>query len=284
LRSGGCSLFVAPNIFALFLALFSSAQIAASPVRVARRTSVQRAHQVAKGAGFPGAPRTQADGNGVSTGACPLAAPNRYLPARSGCLTVRRAGLAGDALRDLILVYSHLSGTRVRLPGRSGLYAATGAALRIVAPDGRVVTSRLSGQAAVVLGLAHVNDDRGEELFLQTSQISSGANAVAYGLISGRLISAGVTFSYGGDSASRAGFGCSPGAHGRVEQRTFELLSAGINGWWKQTDVTYAWHGPRLVAIAERTSTRRGQPPLRETAAGTGCHLSAGRRSRTGHT
>jgi hypothetical protein len=76
MRSGGCSLFVATNIFMLFLALFSSAQIAASPVRVARRTAVQRDRQVAKGAGFPGAPRTQADGNGVSTGACPLAAPN----------------------------------------------------------------------------------------------------------------------------------------------------------------------------------------------------------------
>jgi hypothetical protein len=85
------------------------------------------------------------------------------------------------------------------------LYAATGAALRVVAPDGQVVTARLSGlKAAAVLGLAHVNDERGEELFLQTSQISSGANAVAYGLENGRLIPAGVTLSYGGDSASRA--------------------------------------------------------------------------------
>jgi hypothetical protein len=80
------------------------------------------------------------------------------------------------------------------------------------------------------------------------------------------------------------GFGCSLGAHGRVEQRTFEPLGAGINGWWKQTDVIYAWHGPRLVQIAERTSTRLGQPPSRETSAGIGCHLSASGRSRTAHT
>ena len=37
--------------------------------------------------GFPGAPHTQPNSDGVATGFCPLAARNEYLPPRSGCVT-----------------------------------------------------------------------------------------------------------------------------------------------------------------------------------------------------
>jgi hypothetical protein len=61
---------------------------------------------------LPGAPVTQAHGYGVETDFCPLAPPNRYPPARSGCVTVRRADLNGDGRQDLIIVYSTLNHER----------------------------------------------------------------------------------------------------------------------------------------------------------------------------
>jgi hypothetical protein len=233
------------------------------------------------GIGFPGAPHTQPNGNGVATGVCPLAAPNRYLPPRSGCVTVRRADIAGDGRPDLVLLYSRLSRERagqLGLPARvSKLYVATGAALRVVRGDGAVATARVDGaKAAAIVAVARVADDPGDELFVQVSQISSGANAVAYGFDDGRLVPAGVTLSYGGDSATKAGFDCLPGHPTRLVQRTFELIGPTIHGWWNETDVSYVWHGPRLVKIAKRAFKRRGLPPPSETDVGAGCVAGPG--------
>jgi hypothetical protein len=225
---------------------------------------------------FPGAPHTQPNGYGVETGACPLAARNRYLPPRAGCVTVLRADIDGDGRRDLILLYSRLSDEHPRGPGLPArlrrMYVPTRAVLKVVRASGGNGSVRIgNARAAAAVAVAHVNDDPGSELFLEFSRISSGANAVAYGFHDGRLVPAGVTLDYGGDSASKAGFDCLAGKPRRLIQRTFELIGSTIYAWWKETDITYAWHGPRLVKTAKRTFKRRGLPPASETDVGAGC-------------
>ncbi len=226
------------------------------------------------GNAFPGAPRTQRNGYGVATGACPLDAANRYLPARSGCVIVRRADLAGDGQQDLVLVYSRLSRRHVSwFTGAPAslrrMYLADQSFLRVVPAAGTAVTATVAGtKSAAILAIAHVNGDPGDEVFLQTSQISSGSTAVAYGYQHGRLVPAGVTLAYGGDSADKAGFDC---LAGRLVQRTFVLVGRTINSSWRETDVTYAWNGARLAKIAQRTFTHDGLPPAGQTGLGAGC-------------
>ena len=229
---------------------------------------------------FPGAPSTQPNGYGVASRVCPLAPANRYLPARSGCLTVMRADIDGGGRPDLVLVYSRLSrqhpswyapGTAP--PGLRHEYVAEAAFLRVVLDDGVRVTARLPQTvAAAVDGIAHVNDDPGSEIFLEVGRISSGASGLAYGYEHGSLVPAGVTLAYGGDSGTKAGFDCLPGRPPRLIQRTFTLIGgAMINGPWRETDVIYAWHGPRLRRVSQSTFTRRGAVSAGESGIGRGC-------------
>ncbi len=225
------------------------------------------------GNGFPGAPRTQRNGYGVATGACPLDAANRYLPARSGCVIVRRADLAGDGQQDLVLLYSRLSRRHVSWTGAPAslrrMYLADQSFLRVVPPTGDAVTATVAGtKSAAILAIAHVNGDPGDEVFIQTSQISSGSTAVVYGYRNRRLVPAGVTLAYGGDSADKAGFDC---LAGRLLQRTFVLTGRTVNSAWRETDVTYGWNGPRLAKIAKRTFIHHGLPPAGQTGVGAGC-------------
>ena len=80
--------------------------------------------------------------------------------------------------------------------------------------------------------------------------------------------------SYGGDSATRTGFNCVAGNPPRLIERSFELIrgikliDTVIYGIWKQTTVTYAWHGSRLVKIAQSTVKRRVLPTA---GVGAGC-------------
>ncbi len=226
---------------------------------------------------FPGAPSTQPDGYGVETAACPLAPPNRYLPARSGCVTVMRADVDGDGRPDLILVYSRLSRQHPSdYPGIAASlrrqFVADAAFLKLVLADGTTVSARLrQTRAAAIDSVAHVNDDPGSEIFLEVGRISSGASAVAYGYHDGQLLPAAVTLDYGGDSASRAGFDCLRGNPPRVVQRAYESLGPTLDGWWQESEVTYAWRGPRLVKIGTRTFKRRGAVAASDTSIGRGC-------------
>ncbi len=232
---------------------------------------------------FPGAPSTQRDGYGVETDACPLATPSRYLPARSGCVTVVRADVNGDGRPDLILVYSRLS--RRYPSGYAGgippslrrEFVAEAAFLKIVLANGRSVSTRLSQtRAAAIESVAHINDDPGSETVLAVGKTSSGAAAVAYGYHDGRLVPAGVTLNYGGDSAAGGGFNCLSGNPPRLVERTYELIGPTINGWWQETNITYTWHGPRLVQTAKRTFKRRGAVGTSETSIGAGCTAGIG--------
>jgi hypothetical protein len=77
----------------------------------------------------------------------------------------------------------------------------------------------------------------GVALFVQVGRISSGSFVEAYTLRADRLMNAGPTLSYGGDSATQTGFACERGA---IIQHQFELEGPYPPGPWKRTDITYA--------------------------------------------
>ena len=180
-----------------------------------------------------------------------------------------RADVTGDGTADLVLVYSRLSHASVTGFSRK-YFLATQAFLMIVLPDGTRISARIKGVRAVtIVALRHVNSDPGSELFLQTFHISSGSTATAYGLSHGRLIPAGATLAYGGDSGLFAGFNCIRTGKPRLVQRTF-LLGAAY-GWETEKAVTYSWHGPKLVQIGKRTFKQRGYPVRSKIEVGSGC-------------
>jgi hypothetical protein len=193
-----------------------------------------------------------------------------------------RADVNGDGRPDLILVYSRLSrqhppGYVLSTPPLRDEFVPKAAFLKVVLANGTRVSTRIRGaSAAAIDSVAHVNDDPGSEIFLEVSRISSGAAGVAYSFHDGRLVPAGVMLAYGGDSASRAGFNCLPGNPPRLIQRTYELIGPTIDGWWRETNVTYTWHGPRLVQTAQRTFKRRGAVTASETSIGHGCTAGVG--------
>jgi len=45
-----------------------------------------------------------------------------------------------------------------------------------------------------------------------------------------------------------------------VVQRTFDLIGPSMYGWWKETDITYSWDGPKLVQTNKDTFREDGQP------------------------
>ena len=231
------------------------------------------AHQA--GNAFAGAPKSQpAAIDGPSSQQCPLAAPSRLLPPRSGCVTAMRAEVTGDGKSDLVIVYSHLNHASGGFLGGPSIlwkyYGATQAFLTIVLPDGKRISTRINGvKAATIVAMGHVNNDPGSEIFLETFHISSGFTATAYGLSHGRLVAAGATLGYGGDSGLQAGFSCSTTGKPHLVQRTFVLGSR--YGWSTETDATYSWHGPKLVQIAKRTFKQRGWPARSEMKVGSGC-------------
>lgn len=223
--------------------------------------------------GFRGAPVSQADQGGIASASCNLAPESQYLPARSGCVTVRRADLSGNGQTDLVLVYSLLTHTRFDVPGAPAAirrrYIARQAMLRVITPQGATITTTLNTREAAVLAVAHVSNTPGEAIFLQINEISSGSTADAYTLVRRRLVHTGY-FGYGGDSGVQAGFNCLADP-ARLVQRVFIPLGSLLTAPWKETETIYAWHGPQLVKLSRRTL--RHPSPLRhsEITVGSGC-------------
>lgn len=234
---------------------------------------------------FPGAPVSQNDADGVSSWECPLAPASRFLPTRSGCVTAIRADMTGDGRADLVIVYSHLNHTSGYYPGGPTkwrhYFGASDATVEIVLPNGERISTRLAASnaghsypvhAAAVIAVKHVNNEPGDELFLQISEISSGSTAMAYGLDHGRLVPAGALLAYGADSGVQAGFSCNTTTQPpEVVQRTFVLGARGFAARWKETKLTYAWHGPKLVKIRSQTIAGSRNRPSSQLGPGSGC-------------
>jgi hypothetical protein len=125
----------------------------------------------------------------------------------------------------LLTVARNVLGTHIRGARRS--------------PDGHIVTApieykttpfkktpaRLDGaQAAALISVAHVGDEPGKEIFLQTGQISSGSLALAYSLHHGQLVASGAVLGYGGDGGTSANFQCLAGSPSRLVQHNYELI------------------------------------------------------------
>lgn len=216
------------------------------------------------GGRYPGAPPDQRY-RGYVGNPCAPAPRNSYLPARIGCLTVLRADIDGGRRPDLLLLYSKLS-HRLASPsavgGAKGMYAPEQVILEIVRPDGAAVSTTVrymwapgkyyNPGSAPIIAVAHVNDDPGDEVFVEVGETSSGSTAVAYGFYNGRLVPSGVLLGFGGDSGSQGRFDCLPGNPPRLVQLSFEN-GASSRYPWTEAVTTYAWHGPRLVQIAQRT-------------------------------
>ena len=165
--------------------------------------------------------------------------PNSYLPPRSGCVTVRRADVVGNGRQDLILLYSLLSHRRAgqlgATTGLSRMYEATEAMLGIMTPGANSIVTRVDhARAAALLAVAHVNDDPGDELFIQVSQISSGATAIAYAFHDGGPVPQESPSRTEATQRARPGSTASP-AIPRLVQRRFELIGPTIHERWSET-------------------------------------------------
>jgi hypothetical protein len=188
-----------------------------------------------------------------------------------------RADLGGNDRTDLILLYSRLSRQHPHWfaggtpPNLQHDFVPQAAFLKIVLANGTSASARIPQTTATWINSISDVDDSGEEIFLEVGRSSSGATTTAYGYQGGKLVPAGVTLGYGGDSADGAGFNCLPGNPPRLIQRTYELIGPTIYGWWRETDITYTWHGPRLVQSAKHTFKRRGAVTASQTAIGPGC-------------
>jgi len=217
---------------------------------------------------FPGAPATQRGDWPGALHLCPLAPRNRYLPARSGCVTVVRDDVDGTGRPDLVLIYGRLSHKRI-----DGSYVPTSFVLKVIGASGVVVQTRIPAPEAdpTILEVGHVGDEAGVDLFILVARISSGSSVDVYSFHAGRLIDAGPTLGVGGDSGAKAGFTCRVGHPPTIVQHWFVLERGGENGWWQRTDITYAWYGATLRQIARHTSMRRGIPPVSATGLGVGC-------------
>ena len=212
--------------------------------------------RAAGGGSFPGAPRTQ-PGSWSAVSACPLAAPNRYLTGRVGCVTVDRADVDGDGRRDLILLYARLGRQRF-----AGWFIPTSFVLEVVRASGGVLTVRVPHlENDVIIRARNVNDLPGAEIFVREGRISSRSFAGVYAFDGRRLHRAG-EFTYGGDSAQRYGFVCHPGDPATITQYAFLLEQGPIaTGRWHGTVTTYQWQRSELRRTAMRTTVKRGFPP-----------------------
>jgi len=125
--------------------------------------------------------------------------------------------------------------------------------------------------AAAIDAIVQLNRDPGDEILLEVQRISSGGTVVAYGYDAGHLVAAGPMLGFGGDAATAGTFDCLAGSPPRVVVRGLDLLGPTIYGWWRETKLTYAWKGPRLVRVSKRTFRRHGGLTRADYAIGRGC-------------
>ena len=152
-------------------------------------------------------------------------------------------------------------------------FVADTAFMKVVLAGGGTASIKIDGAwAAAVDAVVRVSGASGAEVFLEVSRSSSGASVVAYGFRDGRLIPAGVDLSMrAGTPQPTLDSAACPGNPLRLIQRTFLLIGPTMYGWWRETNVIYAWHGPKLVQISSRTFKRRGAVLASDTALERSC-------------
>jgi hypothetical protein len=195
-------------------------------------------------------------------------------------VTVTRADVFGGGRQDLIIIYSKLGRKPFSFPAGSRhiTYQAKQAMLKIVRPGGATQTTPIrSAKAASMLAVAHVNNNPGAAVFIQTAGISSGSWGTIYDAYHGRLVHAG-DFAYGGDSGAQAEIACLPSNPPKLIQFILEPVGT-LNRPWKGTKITYVWRQGRLARVAERklTVSSRSIPILGGSSPiGVGCLVGIG--------
>lgn len=201
---------------------------------------------------FPLAPHTQSGAWAGTGGPCPLAAPNPYLPRRSGCVSEAIADVDGDGRPDLVVLYAQLTSHRV-----GGWFLPAAFTLRVARAGGSALSAHLPhpiSNPSIIL-VRNVNDRAGAEIFVQDGCISSGCSAGTY-TFDGRGLRVAGSFTYGGDSAQQYGFTCQRGARATITQHRFLLQTGGANALWQQTDTIFTWFGAKLKRTSQHGSLR----------------------------
>lgn len=203
---------------------------------------------------FPFAPQTQAGQWAGGAGPCPLAAPNPYLPRRSGCVSAAVAHVNGRS--DLIILYAQLGSQRVGTG-----FLPTAFSLKVVRGSGAALSTQISTTGAsfnpAIILVRDVNDHTGAEILVHDAHLSSGEFVGVYTLNGHGPRLAG-TFAYGGDSGQQYGFTCHEGRNATITQHQFLLETGGANALWQQTDAVFTWIGSSLKRTSQHTSHLHG--------------------------
>ena len=236
---------VSPGASAVYAAWYTSSG------RLIKRVGDWSAFATLGGA-FPLAPHTQPGNWSYGPASCPLAAPNPYLPRRSGCVSTAIVDVGGRP--DLILLYAQLSSHRL-----GGGFLPTAFTLKVVHAGGSTATTGIPHPDVNpnIILVRNVNDRPGAQIFVHDFHISSGESVSVYAFDGRELRHAG-GFTYGGDSGQQYGFTCNRRYPATITQHKFLLQTGGPNAMWQQTDIVFTWIGSKLKRTPQHTSRRRG--------------------------
>lgn len=178
-------------------------------------------------------------------GRCPQAPPSRYLPARAGCLSVRRADVDGDGRTDLVLLYARLDSRgfpRSRRHGDSDRFT-----LEVVRARGGVATTAVprSDLNTTFLRARNLDGRPGIELLVHEYHVTTTEGLGVYTFERGALRRPrGFVFD-GSDAGLAFGVTCRRGAPATIIQHDFAERIP-FREIWDRTDTTYRWAGARL--------------------------------------
>jgi hypothetical protein len=199
---------------------------------------------------------------------CATAKRLGYVPQHDACSDALTADVDGDGRPDLVLLYARpITGAGASLKAYPGT-------LKVVRASGATVEVRLAPQipAPGIVAVGSVNTIPGGELFLYTSWYSSGPQVAVYSLQAGKLVNAGVSLNFGGDSANRFGFDCVQTPTPEIIQRDYSLIGPTIYGRWRLVTDTYAWSRATVRLVKHQTTIHHGWPHGSAIRPGPGCH------------
>jgi hypothetical protein len=196
---------------------------------------------------------SQADG---TQSLCMKAKRFGYVPVHDVCSDALTADIDGDGRPDLVLLYARpITGTGASLKA----YPET---LKVIRASGGVVQAHFKPAipGPGIVAVRNVNANPGDELFIYSSWISSGAQVRVYSFHAGKLIRGGANLQMGGDSADRFGFDCLRRPTPEIVQRDYSLIGPTIYGRWRLTTYTYGWEGATLHLVNRQIAIHHGWP------------------------